>query len=372
MGLTAAQIEVRRTRMTATDVAAIARVHPYKSPLDVWLEKTGQAAAFVGNDRSKWGELLEPVIRAEYASVHGVRVEVHGTHVHPDNDWAAATPDGLVYVSGATLPERGLEIKVHSRDAIRYGGLEYGPPGTDEVPAHELVQCAWGMFVTGLGLWDEVAFLDGAPVEYTIVRDEELIGMLAVEAQRFHVDHVVAGVPPPPDGSRAWDDWLKRRWSKNRPALASIDGDEAMVDAVDELRVLRDSAVDLEVATDRLVQQLKAAIGDGAGLTWTEPGRRAPATLTWKFNKDGERTDLAATLEAIKCKASLVASQVVGEMSPDQLRELAMATLTEIATMRPIKKAVAGARPFVCPRFWKTTKAAQAATEDRADGANGE
>jgi hypothetical protein len=104
---------------------------------------SSSAAPFAGNDRTKWGNTLEPVIRSDYAERRGLRVEVPGTLDHPTVTWAKATPDGICYVPGNAVPVRGLEIKTHSFRAAHW----YGEPGTDAVPAHELIQCQWNMFI---------------------------------------------------------------------------------------------------------------------------------------------------------------------------------------------------------------------------------
>ncbi len=356
MSLSPSQLAQRLEGITATDVAAIAGVHPYRSPLDCWMEKIGEAQPFEGNDRSRWGDLLEGPIREDYEERHGVRVEVPGTLTHPDHPTHMATPDGIVYAIGSTRAHRGLEIKVHGRDAVRYGGLEYGPPGTDEVPAHELVQCAWNMHVSGLDRWDLVAFLDGAPVEYAIDRDDDLIGVLVEQADRFLVDYVRANTPPPPDGSTAWDEWLKRRWSSNGAELLAIDGDEPTLELVARLRDARGAAADLEIDTDRIVQTLKAMIGERAGLTWREPGQKSPAKLTWKRSKDGSTDDHKATIAAMRSRATIALSEAISDMTPEQMLASTRDALTAIAAMAPIRKTTTGARPFVCPRFWKTTK----------------
>ncbi len=374
MSLSPQQIALRLNCITATDVAAIVGCHPHRMPINVYLEKTGQAEPFEGNVRTYWGERLEPLIRRHYEERHHVHVELHGTHLHRDHDWWAATPDGLVFPRGAAMPTRGLEIKVHGRAEIISGNIEYGTPGTDEVPPHELVQCAWGMGATGLDRWDLLAFLDGMAEEYSIHRDDDLLEMLAEKAERFLVDHVRAKVPPPPDGSSAWDEWLKRRWKSNTADLLAVDTDPAIMQAIYQLRDMRADAADLEERTDKLVQELKVLIGDRGGFTWREPGRKKPSKLTWRRNKDGVRTDNKATVESIRTTAGLfiTTNDHVLAMAADLIRRRdwnlltdatfadviaeAASTLSAIATFPTKTTPVPGARPFLAPRHWKKMK----------------
>src|SRR5690349_2159244 len=128
MGLSPGQRDRRLAGITATDVAAIVGVHPYRSVIDVWREKRGEAPPAPETERTRWGEALEPLIRADYEARHGARVEVPGTLEHPDAPWMLATPDGVRYPASGTEPLNGLEIKCHT---IRLAHL-YGAPGTDE------------------------------------------------------------------------------------------------------------------------------------------------------------------------------------------------------------------------------------------------
>lgn len=369
MSLSPEQIRERREGMTATDIAAIVGVHPHRSKLDVFLDKMGEGVPFDGNIRTRWGDILEAPIRADYEDRHDVRVEVHGTMRHPKHSWWMFTPDGLVFPRNARHPERGLEIKVHGRDAVFFGQLEYGEPGTDEVPAHELVQCMWGIGGSGLDRWDLVPFLDGAPVEYTIERDPELLAILEDAARRFMVDHVEKKTAPPPDGSDAWDGWLKRKWKENTADLISIDDAPLMLALVDELRAARAAGAEAELLESQTAQKLKLIIGDKAGLCWHDPTQKKLQKITWKRSKDGQRENWQTTACSMASDAALALSsnadvlaslqEVIrdsGRFGTDQLEafNLALSTLLSIATRKPSTVIVPGTRPFNVPRGWKS------------------
>lgn len=388
MSLSPEQLAIREGRISATHAAMVSGCHPYRGPLDVYLEQIGEAEPWVENKRSKWGDKLEPLIRDDYEEAFGVSVEVRGTIVHP-NGWACATPDGLVYPKGARLPERGLEIKVHGRDAVIYGNLVYGDEGTDEVPLHELVQSVWGINCTGLDRWDLVPFLDGAPLNFTIERDDELIAMVSEKAERLLVNNIRKHVPPEPDGSIAWDKWLKRRWEKNSEDLIDIDHIPDLLLLVADLRKHRDAQADLEIATDAITQKIKNAIGDKAGLIWTDRThpkaakmRKPPQSkVTWKHSASSEQSDWKATVAKMKEDVALVSSALKPEImgALDVLHSIGEQTigadvhtaqasqifavleqcsiaLEAVATFTTVMKTVSGGRPFNVPRWWKASK----------------
>lgn len=326
------QLEQRALGITATEITAILGVNPYRSALDVWLEKRGDREPFEGNVRTKWGNLLEPVIRADYEERHGVRVEVPGTIAHPDHPWWLATPDGLVYRNSVD-PERGLEIKTHT---IRMSH-EYGAPGSDEVPAWELAQCMWCMGVTpGVQRWDLVAFIDGQPVEYVIDRDDELIGIMRERGERFLVDNVKGGAVPDPDGTEADSKALAKAWKKTTGNLIDIGDDLATFDLVEKARELRGSLADDEEALEKVGQALKLKIADADGLTWKN-AKGKPEKITWKHSKPSRYVDFASIVGDMKG----IASVAVQAKRPDIERALyALRSIPSDSVGRSTKAAI--------------------------------
>jgi putative phage-type endonuclease len=52
----------RNKGIGGSDVSAICGLNPWRSPLSVYLEKTGQIEAAEENEAMRWGTLLEPVV----------------------------------------------------------------------------------------------------------------------------------------------------------------------------------------------------------------------------------------------------------------------------------------------------------------------
>jgi putative phage-type endonuclease len=370
MSLSPDQLAQRRMGITATDAAAISGLHPYRAPIDVFLDKTGRAAPFAGNTRTKWGDLLEPVVRDDYAERHGVRVEVPGTLTHSEVPWAMATPDGVCYLPRQARPRNGLEIKTHS---FRVAD-QYGDPGTDEVPTHELVQCVWSMFVTGLDSWDLVAFIDGQPAEYRIERDDELIGLLRTDAERFLVDHVNKDVPPDPDGSSSYNRYLSTAYpqrthsatcvSRLKPPkpcdcvagmLVSLDDKPGARAMVRDLRAARERFSQVETEVEILTQNLKAVIGNNAGLEWADAeGKKGRSSISYRLSKDGSNTDWQAAWRSLVTEAQLVLSSDPNyrEIPIEPLVEALVNIADEQRSISLHTNVVPGSRRFLCPRAW--------------------
>lgn len=309
MSLTKSQLDLRRSGISASDVAAIVGVSPYRSRIDVWREKRGEAEPRIDTERSKWGDLLEPVIRDDYAERHGVRVEVPGTLTAGFGEgWMIATPDGVCYPPMIGKATNGLEIKCHN---WRFAHL-YGSPGSDEIPQWELCQVAWNMAVTGLSRWDLVAFIDGQPIDYRVMRDQELIEHLTEVCEQFLVDNIRGGAVPEPDGSDSYDAWLRARWAKSTGVVREVgsftaDVADAMTALIEHGRELL-TRIDLdEKELARVVQGLKVSIGDSAGLAWADQEGKL-RKIRWSHNKPSAKVDWQCMARRALTDAQLAAS----------------------------------------------------------------
>lgn len=220
MSLTADQLAERRQYLGGTDMAALAGLNPasWAQPIDVWLDKTGQAQPRPTNKMQALGSLLEGVVADLFAEATGQDVR---RVTHPVRDrtrpWLGGHIDRYTKDwSGAYALHSGvLECKwAESKD-------EWGPTVTDwtqpaKVPARYMVQLQHYLGVTGRGMGYLAVLLSYADFRwYAIAPDYETIGMLRDLGTRFWHENVLTGIPPEPDGSSSYADWLARRWRQD-------------------------------------------------------------------------------------------------------------------------------------------------------------
>lgn len=152
----------------ASSAAAAIGVSDYDTPLDAWLVATGKVEPFAGNKQTRWGQILEPVIRANYIEKRGVTVYVPPVSLfHRELPFVRATPDGIV-----VGPENEwLFVGPQCKNV----GLRQAPKWLDGVPTDYLIQGVVEMAVTDLPRID-FAVLIGAQDdrEFTIWRDADL------------------------------------------------------------------------------------------------------------------------------------------------------------------------------------------------------
>lgn len=267
-------LEARRQGIGGSDVSAIAGLNKWKSPIGVYLDKTGQSPdEDMAGEAAYWGNVMEDVVAQEFVLRTGMRVRKRNAILkHPEHEFMLANVDRLIVGK-----KEGLECKTAS---------EYlkGDWEDEEIPAAYLLQCQHYMAVTGYQAWHIAVLIGGNKfIHKKIERDEELIQYLIGIEKDFWVNHVLAEVPPVFDGSDASSELLKALYPQSEPLSEiqlSNDVDQ-MLDAMDQL------AEDIKAATTQKKEyenQIKNIMGEN------EKGITLNRVVTWK-SYDTNRID---------------------------------------------------------------------------------
>lgn len=223
--LTDEQRAARRKGISATDVAAILGLSPYRSPLAVQGEKLGldEAAPRRETAATAAGHALEAVIAAQYARDNSlVRLVPGATVAHRAEPRALATPDFLVYVGDQLV--RLVECKaVFSFQSAQ----DWGAPETDQVPVPYLVQVQWQMGVLGVGEVDVARFYAGQVAYWRVHYDAELFAHLLARCMGWWEAHVERREPVEPGPADV--DLVKRLSPPASAPLAEANDVEAEV-----------------------------------------------------------------------------------------------------------------------------------------------
>ena len=274
----------RRGGIGGSDIAAILGENPWRSPIDVWLEKTGRVEDQDPTERMVWGTRAEDMIAGGYAAdyVKVVR-RVNAILCHKDHPHHRANLDRLIID-----PTRGngvLEVK-------NVGAWGEKAWADDNVPPHYMLQLQWYLHVTGLS-WGVFAALIGG--NKLIVRetqyDPELAAIMVQAAADFW--------------QCVTDDTMPPAVSGDSEAVASIypesNGDTTLL-SVDASALVRqyieckEAIATLEQSLDgikaRIQQEMGSAeigLADGYRVSWKSQTR---ATIDTKRLK-AERSDIA-------------------------------------------------------------------------------
>ena len=67
-------LDYRRRGIGGSDASVICGINRYKSPVELWMEKTNQLQAQESGEAAYWGTQLEPFVRAEFTKRTGIEV----------------------------------------------------------------------------------------------------------------------------------------------------------------------------------------------------------------------------------------------------------------------------------------------------------
>jgi putative phage-type endonuclease len=288
----AAWLEDRRTCLTGSEIGAVLGVHPFVSPIDVYLSKRGTAMDREVTEAMEFGTRFERPILEAYADRFGQAIQFA-------DHWTLHRVAGFPLL-GASLDARWLTGDRRPVDAKNVGFRQkntWGEFGSDQFPDYYQAQLAVQMMACDEpGYTTEAAdlavcFSGNKLGRYTLHRDLETDAIIQEMAEKWWKRHVLADVPPDPDGSEAYSNYLKQRFARNgETLLAPTDAAQGWArDLVHVRGVLEDA----EQREEQIIEHLKLICGSAAGIL---------GVCTWKNNKDSQVTDYKAIAEELKIK----------------------------------------------------------------------
>jgi len=179
----------RKNYLGGSDLGAIAGLNPYRTALDVYLDKTSDDIRCETSPAMRWGTLLEDTIAKEYAEVTGQTIEIEpNTIYHPSMKFLGANIDRWV---------GDKEYVLECKTAGFTRGKEWGEEGTDQIPESYLVQVAYYAAICAVPKVDIAVLIGGQDFRiYTYERTKELEDKLIKIACNFWHNHIEKMIPP--------------------------------------------------------------------------------------------------------------------------------------------------------------------------------
>lgn len=278
--LSTQQREMRKQFMGSSDAAAVLSLDPFRSPSDVWLEKTGKVDDWEGNEATARGTYLEDGILRWAEAKLGLQLVRDQMFVAPDKIRCANCD--------AIIPGKAV-IEGKSTSASD----EYGDAETDQVPERVNVQVHHQMEIVGVEVriaWVPVlmpVIIPGGRAifqfrMYRVDRNDELAGIVRDEVCRFHDRYIKTDTRP--DDFRPSIEVLKRARRVPNKIVPVTCETFARLLAAKEAKKLADKE-------EREAQAaLLAELADGEGgecdagtLTYLEQSRKAYQVDATKF-----------------------------------------------------------------------------------------
>jgi len=265
----------RRRGIGGSDGAAILGIHPYRSRMDVYLEKLGIEANEDDAEREErmaWGSWMEPHVRGFYEKRTGRTVRDHGILYQDENrPWLRVTTDGII-----DGDDRGigiLEAKATSSYAFR-------KHWSDGPPMWVKVQLYHGCLVMGARWGTVIVVTDGPPKWWDVEMDMDFVERVYLPELEAFWRCVETETPPEPDGSEACKKALSalyrgEGWEDlEEEGILNLGGEWLRFD--EERQRLMDEQKGTKQKIERMNQKIKAEMGkhgvavlpDGTQYTW--------------------------------------------------------------------------------------------------------
>lgn len=249
--LTKEQLEFRKKGIGGSDAAAICGLDNYRTPLDVFLEKTGQVIPEdIGYKNCiKYGNYFEDFVAKLYAEEQGVKVKrVNKTLVHRTHNFMLANIDRVVV---------GKPIILECKTASVFGHKQWGDENSDFIPDSYLMQVAHYAAVCEVPQVDiAVYFTDHSFKICTYKRNLKLEQSLIEIERNFWENHVVRNIPP---AAKNLDD-IKKLYP--RPDDSTV---LANNDIINQLAAYKELQQQTKEINDKM-QEIKANICNKMGL----------------------------------------------------------------------------------------------------------
>ena len=292
---------VDRTKyIGGSDIGAILGLSRFRTPLEVWMEKTGKEFKKQDSLPLRFGSFAEGFVASEYSRATGFELlHDESTYIHPQHSYMSAHIDRFVLSNGLSdalgnklVDDLGNQLSNNSplpptrilecKTANPFSSGDWGEVGSDQVPMSYLCQCIWYMAITEIDRTDLAVLFGNSDFRiYEIARDKELEELVLAKASTFWNDYVLKDIPPP--ASNEAD--CQALFSKG-DATKKVQATEETLELTKRLHALNGEIAVREEELSTIKQNIMSQMGEAEQLTYQ--GR---TLATWKAPKPSFRLD---------------------------------------------------------------------------------
>ena len=272
---------VDRTKyIGGSDIGAILGVSRFRSPLDVWMEKTGKSTKKIDSLPLRFGSFAEEFVASEYArATQSQLLHDESIHIHPTHSYMSAHIDRFVLSKDSNLPPtRILECKT----ANPFSTGDWGEAGSDQVPMPYLCQCIWYMAITEIEKTDLAVLFGNSDFRiYEITRDLELEELILERARAFWSNYVIKNIAPPVSSEADCLSLFSRGNSQK-----TIQATDQILAHAQRLHHLNAEIEVREIEISNIKQTIMQTMGEAELLSYQDQ-----TLATWKSPKPSYRLD---------------------------------------------------------------------------------
>lgn len=256
-----AWLKSRKAGVGGSDMSTILGLNSFKTPYDLWLEKTGRVEPEDISD--KWaivkGNALENELRKRFRAQHPEMIVTDGTDkqfISREKPYLRASLDGILQREDGSFGI--LEIKTAGN---RRSGDWHDEDGNLRIPPYYLAQVEFYALVTGW-TWGYVyaAIGDDEPAEIPFQADVEDMAAIDKAAADFW-QFVTSGTPPQLTGGD-----VQKAFPEPTPDIVEADSDDDLYDLLAKLEGTGNQLKDLKAEQKALQDQVIVRIGSHTGI----------------------------------------------------------------------------------------------------------
>ena len=252
-----------------SDMAAVMGLNPWKTPYEVWLEKTGRVKPWEGNEKTRIGNAIEDFCAAQYTAYTGNKVrKVNGFRRCDTVPVIGGSIDRMILGKDGEKPGI-LEMKNVSTESWN-GTFKNG------IPDYYYIQMQVYMLVFKANYAHLWVFVGGERFEkFEVLRSNEVIGKIIEAANNFWFEYVLRDTPPPVTAKSD----LAVKYPTEKVAADFVKADETVTELVNDLAYCKSAIKEFEAKKEDLELRIMDYIGEKEELR-DEAGEKVLAT--WK------------------------------------------------------------------------------------------
>ena len=201
----------RQAGIGGSDASCIAGLNPWKSAIQLYMDKKEENPQEQKSLRMELGNRLEGLVAELFTEATGLKVRnVNGILKNDKYPFALANIDRAIVGEKAFL-----ECKTTNSYALK--------EWEEGVPAHYEIQCLHYMAITGATHCYIAALIGNSDfIWHKIERDQETIDYLMQIEKDFWENNIEKDVVPMPDGSDAYSEYLKKKYDKSNGQVIEL------------------------------------------------------------------------------------------------------------------------------------------------------
>ena len=233
----------RQAGIGGSDASCIAGLNPWKSAIQLYMDKKEENPQEQKSLRMELGNRLEGLVAELFTEATGLKVRnVNGILKNDKYPFALANIDRAIVGEKAFL-----ECKTTNSYALK----EWEEGG----PAHYEIQCLHYMAITGATHCYIAALIGNSDfIWHKIEREQETIDYLMQIEKDFWENNIEKDVVPMPDGSDAYSEYLKKKYDKSNGQVIEL---HLLENGVNKLNRYDEIVADIKVleSEKKLIEQ---------------------------------------------------------------------------------------------------------------------